>query len=64
MKGGWATAEVAVAASEGGQKLSTRYEEAAEANLSNYFLLSIGGKVGADKNRGDGGSAGGAAEGP
>ena len=57
VKEGWAATEAAFAASEGVQKLSTRYEGMAEANTSNYVLLSVGGKVGADKNVGDGGSA-------
>ena len=43
----------------GGQKLSTLYEGAAARNPSNYVVLSIVGKVRVDKNRGDGGSAGG-----
>ena len=45
------------AALEGGQKLLTRYEGAAEANPSNYVLLSVRGKVRAYKDGGDGGSA-------
>ena len=44
--------------SEGGYKLSTQYKEAAEAIPSNYVLLSSGGKVRADNNRGDRRSAG------
>ena len=38
---------------KGGRKISTRYKEAAEAIPSNYVLLSSGGKVRADNNRGD-----------
>ena len=57
MKGGWAAAEATAFASEGGHKLSTRYKGAAKENPSEYILLSAGGKVGADKNGGDGGRA-------
>ena len=60
MKGGWAVAEAAAVASEGGQKLSTRYEGAAKANPSGYILLSVRGLVGADKNGGSGGKGYGA----
>ena len=49
VKGGRAAAEAAAAASEGGRKLSTRYKGAAEANPSNYVLLYVRGKVGADR---------------
>ena len=47
----------------GGHKLSTRYEGEAEANPSKYFLLYVGGEVGADKNRGARGSFGGGGSG-
>ena len=53
--GGRAAAEDTTAALEGGKQLSNRYEGSAEANPSNYVLLSVGGKVGAYKNRRDGG---------
>ena len=56
MKGVWAAAEAAAVASEGGQKISTRYEGVAKTNPSEYILLSAVRKVGADKNGGDGGS--------
>ena len=63
MKGGRTPPAPAAAAVEGVQKLSTRYEGAAESSPSNYDLLSVGGKVGADKNGGDGGSFGGGGSG-
>ena len=56
-EGGWDAAEAASVASEGVQKLLTRYEGLATENPSEYILISAGGKVGADKNGGDGGSA-------
>ena len=59
MKGGWAATKSTVVAPEGGQKLSNQYEGATKANPSKYILISPGGKVGADKNGGDGGSANG-----
>ena len=57
MKGGRTPPAPAAAAVEGVQKLSTRYEGAAESSPSNYDLLSVGGKVGADKDGGDGGAS-------
>ena len=49
---GWRdAAKSAAAALEGGQKISTQCEGAAEANPLNYVLLFIGGEVGEDKNR-------------
>ena len=45
MKGGQAAAEAAAVVSEGGQKISTQYEGAAEANPLNYVLLSVGGML-------------------
>ena len=56
VKGGRATAEDAATASEGGQKLSTQYNGAAETNHPKYVLLSVGGKVRVDKNGGERGS--------
>ena len=56
-KGRLAATEAEAAASEWGHKLLTRYKGAVEANPSNKVLLSVGGKVEDDKNRGDGGSA-------
>ena len=41
MKGGRAAADPAAIALEGGQKLSTQYDGAGEANPSNYVLLSV-----------------------
>ena len=46
VKVGWDTAKVVAAALEGGQKLSTRYEGAVEANTSNYTLIFRGGGLG------------------
>ena len=43
VKGSPADTKAAAVASEGGQKFLTRYEGAAEANLSNYILISFGG---------------------
>ena len=57
VKGGQAAAKATVAASEGGQKLLTRYDGKTEENPSNYVLLYVRGKAWAEKNRGDGGSA-------
>ena len=48
LKGGQAAADPAAAALEGVQKLSTQYEGAAEAEK--LLPVSVGGKVGADKN--------------
>ena len=59
-EGGWASTKAASVASEGGQKLSTRYKGAAKANPSGYILLSVRGLVGADKNGGSGGKGYGA----
>ena len=66
MKGGRAATEATAAASEGGQKLSTRYMGAAEAKPLNYILLSVGGGSGRIRTEGAGGAltAVGAAEGP
>ena len=66
VKGGWDAAEAAAAVSEGFQKLSTQYKGVAEANPLNYVLLSTGGEIGADKNRGEerASTVAGAAEGP
>ena len=57
MKGGRAAAKAAATVLEGGQKLSNRYKGTTKANLSNYVLISVGGKVREDKNRGEGGRA-------
>ena len=56
VKGGRSTAEAAAAASEGGQKLSTGYEGATEANLSNYVLLSSEETLGRIITEGTGGA--------
>ena len=51
----------------GGSEALDPIQGAAAANPSNYVLLSVGGKVGADKNGGGGGGAqmvSGAVEGP
>ena len=48
-----AATKVAAAAVEGGQKLSTLYKGSAEANPSNYVLLSVRGKVRAENIVGD-----------
>ena len=58
MKGGRAAAEPAATVLEGGQKLPIRYKGKAEAEPSNYVLISAGGKVGAENNGGDGRSFG------
>ena len=50
VKGGRAATEAAAAASEEVQKLSTQCEGAAEANSSNYVLISVRGEVGEDNN--------------
>ena len=42
--------------SDVGQKFSALYEVSVKANPSEYIMISAGGKAGADKNRGDGGS--------
>ena len=60
VKGEAAEAKTTAATSEGGQKLSTRYEGVAKANPSGYILLSVRGLVGADKNGGSGGKGYGA----
>ena len=52
-EGGWASTQAASGASEGGQKLSTRYKGTVKANPSEYILLSAGGKVRVDQNGGD-----------
>ena len=57
VKVGQDAVEAAATASDGGQKISTRYKGAAEVNPPKYVLISIRGKVGADNNRGDRGSA-------
>ena len=57
MKGGWDASEAASVASEEVQKFLTQYEGAAKANTSEYILLSTWGKVGANNNGGDEGSA-------
>ena len=59
MKVGWSAAKSAAAVSEGNQKLLNRNEGSAEANFSNYILLSVGGEIGVDKNGEDKGSANG-----
>ena len=50
MKGGWAAAEAAAVASEGGKKILTQYEGESKANPSEYILLSAGGGGLADNN--------------
>ena len=55
--GGQAATKAIAAALEGGQKLSTQYEGAAEERPFNYVLIFIGGEVGADNNGGDGGGS-------
>ena len=63
MKGGRATTNPAAVALGGGQKLSTQYEGAAEANPTKYLLIYIRGEVGVDKKRGGGGIFGGGGSG-
>ena len=45
MKGGRAAANPAAAALEGGQRILTQYEGAAEANPLNYVLISVRGEI-------------------
>ena len=54
------TTKVAAALSEGCQKLLTWYKRVAEANPSNYILISFGGGCRADNNGGNGWSSNGA----
>ena len=56
VKGGRAAAEAVASASEEGQKLSTRYKGAAEANPSNYVVLSVRGGSGRIRTDGMGGA--------